>query len=77
MQTPNIIQRALHIYPSNHTRSHHHLSQLSSSFLPIVALEGPLAFLTAEVPMALGLLLPASAKLSQKSFLLSSSGAER
>ena len=48
---------------------HYHLSQLSSSFFD----PGP-PFFTEEVPIALGREFPASAKLSQKSFLLSSRG---
>jgi hypothetical protein len=55
---------------------HHHLSQLSSSFFAGPEGDGD-GFLIAEVPTALGLLFPASAKLSQKSFLLSSIGACR
>ncbi len=65
--------------PSNPVSpDNYHLSQLSSSNFPFPPgppiPPPPLLFLIALVPTALCLCAPASAKLSQKSFLLSSSG---
>ena len=65
-----LLSTSPYLYIYNYPKPmHYHLSQLSSSFFD----PGP-PFFTEEVPIALGREFPASAKLSQKSFLLSSMG---
>ena len=77
----NTAHRLLPISPPHYplsTRTKHYQSSHSSFFCAPPAgpelIPPPPAFLIALVPTALGRLFPASAKLSQKSFLLSSIG---